>query len=65
MLTPSFIDEVNRGIASMEVNQNVSTIYMAPHLGQMFSNGTDFRTLAFMQKEGSDNAIADYMQKIC
>jgi len=33
MLTPSFINEINRGIASLDVNQIVSTIYMAPQLG--------------------------------
>jgi enoyl-CoA hydratase/carnithine racemase len=60
ILSPNFAAEVTRGIASMEVNQTVSSIIMLPQLGQMFSNGTDFRLLAKMQQEGSKDAIAAY-----
>jgi enoyl-CoA hydratase/carnithine racemase len=60
MLTPNFINEIQRGIQSMDADQIVSTIFMAPHRGKMWSNGTDFRALAQMQKEGSADAIAAY-----
>ena len=64
VLSPYFIGEINRGISSMDLNQNVSTVYMAPQKGEMFSNGTDFKLLAKMQKEGADEAISKYLEQI-
>lgn len=37
---------------------------MAPQLGQMFSNGTDFKLLAKMQKEGAEDAITKYLEQL-
>lgn len=64
MLTPSFINEINRGIISLDVNEIISTIVMLPQKGQEFSNGTDFKALAQMQKEGSTDAITSYLTQI-
>jgi hypothetical protein len=33
LLTPTFINEINRGLATMDITQTVSTVYMAPQLG--------------------------------
>ena len=64
LLTPNYCDEVTRGINSMYQNSNISTILMKTHFGKQFCNGTDFKALSMMAKEGSTDAICDYLQKI-
>ena len=52
-LSPSFAREVSRGIGSMYEDRLTKAIYITSHNGKHWSNGTDFRTMLAMKKEGS------------
>lgn len=63
-LSPSFCHEVSRGIGSLYEDKLTNSIYVSPAQGKHWSNGTDFRTMLAMKKEGSFGKVADYLQQI-
>ena len=61
-LTPNMIENVSRGVETMDVDNIVTTIYLGTEKHEHFSNGTDFRTIAHMKKEDSHDRIKEYIQ---
>jgi enoyl-CoA hydratase len=45
----------------MDVDSIVNMIYLGTHKHEHFSNGTDFRSIAYMKKEDNNEAIRDYV----
>jgi enoyl-CoA hydratase/carnithine racemase len=64
MLSPNFIEEVTRGVETMNIDHNVDVIYLTTAKGQHFSIGTDFRTIAHMKKEGAYTRVASYLEEL-
>ena len=52
-LSPGFCEEVSRGVSSMYEDRLTRATIMMPEKGKHWSNGTDFRTILHMKKEGS------------
>ena len=52
-LSPGFCQEVSRGVSSMFEDRQTRAMIMIPENGKHWSNGTDFRTILHMKKEGS------------
>jgi len=63
-LTPGFAAQVSRGIETMNLDHTVKLIYLTTAEGKHFSNGTDFRTLLHLQKDGKDEKLASYIEDI-
>ena len=63
-LSPSFCREVSRGVSSMYEDRLTRAMIMLPENGKHWSNGTDFRTILHMKKEGSYERLAEYLQQI-
>ncbi len=63
-LTSHYIKSLSRGIESLNRDDNVKLIYMSPQNGEHFSNGTDFRTIMHLKKEGEYQRIAEYLNEI-
>lgn len=63
-LSPSFCEEFSRGIGSMYEDRVTKAIYVSPAEGKHWSNGTDFRTMLAMKKEGSHDRLAQYLEQI-
>jgi enoyl-CoA hydratase len=63
-LTSSFIDQVTRGISSMDIDHIVRMIYLGTAKHEHFSNGTDFRSIAYMKEKNDYESIRDYFQKL-
>jgi enoyl-CoA hydratase/carnithine racemase len=57
-LTPNYIKGLRRGIESLNIDDNVLSIYIAPEKGEHFCNGTDFRTLVHYKNENAPEKIA-------
>ena len=64
MLTPNFIHEVNRGVESMNLDQQARVIYLASQKHEVWSHGTDFKTIRHMRREENFERISEYMEKI-
>ena len=63
-LSPSLCQEFSRGITSMYEDRLIKAIYVSPAHDKQWSNGTDFRTILAMKKEGSHQRLAEYLEQI-
>ena len=63
-LTPNMIENISRGVETMNIDHIITTIYLSTDKSQHFSGGTDFRTIAFMKKENNYEAIKQYLEQI-
>ena len=61
-LSPSFAHEVSRGIGSLYEDRLTKAIYVTADQGKHWSNGTDFRTMLAMKKEGNYQRVAEYLE---
>ena len=62
MLTPSFAQQVKRGVTTMDADHSVAAIYLTTEQLKNFSNGTDFRTLLHLAENGEKEKAAAYLQ---
>ena len=58
------MDQIHRGIETMDNDHIVNVIYLASHKHEHFCNGTDFRSLVHMKKEDNFEAMRAYMEKL-
>ena len=63
-LTPHMAESLSRGLNTMDIDQQVSVIYLASERNQHFSNGTDFRMLKFLKQEENTDKIQEYLQRV-
>lgn len=63
-LSPSFSHEVSRGIGSMYEDRLTRAIFISTAKGKHWSNGTDFRTMLHMKKEGNYERLSEYLEQI-
>ena len=63
-LSPSFAHEVSRGIGSFYEDRMTRAIYVSSTQGKHWSNGTDFRTMLHMKKEGNYEGLRDYLEQL-
>ena len=63
-LSPSFAHEVGRGIGSFYEDRLTKAIYVSSKEGKQWSNGTDFRTMLHMKKEGSYESLRNYIEQL-
>lgn len=63
-LSPSMIENISRGIETMNIDHIITTIFLTTEKNQHFCSGTDFRTIAYMKKEDNYGRIKEYLQQI-
>jgi len=63
-LTPNYLKNISRSLATLNVDECVKVIYLTGHLGHHFSNGTDFRTLLHHKTSDSPASIASYLEDL-
>jgi enoyl-CoA hydratase len=63
-LSPGFIDEVYRGVESMNQDRQARVIYLSSRKHEQWSNGTDFKHMRHMSKEENFDQVAAYIEKI-
>jgi enoyl-CoA hydratase/carnithine racemase len=63
-LTPNMIENISRGVETMNIDHIITTIYLGTENHKHFSGGTDFRTIAFMKKEDNYGRIKEYLQQV-
>ena len=56
-LTPNMIQNIVRGVETMDNDHIATTIYLGSAEQEHFSNGTDFRTIVHMKKEDNFGRI--------
>jgi enoyl-CoA hydratase/carnithine racemase len=61
-LTPQLIDDIIRGVDTMNGDSFRHAIYLTTDKHEHWSNGTDFRTIAHMKKEDQFGRIQEYMR---
>ena len=64
VLTPNFIQQIARGVESMNMDHTVAMIYLAPREGKTFCNGTDFRTIMHYRAEKETEKLAKYLADV-
>ena len=63
-LSPTLVQDINRGVESVYQDHISHVIYLGTEKGLHFCNGSDFRTLANMNREGAHDRIQEYMQHL-
>ena len=63
-LTSNLIENIDRGVETMDIDHIVTTIYLSSENSEHFSNGTDFRTIAHMKKEDNYARIQEYLTQL-
>lgn len=64
LLTPNFVKNIRRSLETLNLDEIVKVIYLTSSKGEVYSAGTDFRTLLHHKKEGNDAKIAQYLEDL-
>ncbi len=60
----SFIDDLRRSLEAMEIDEYTKAVVMYPKKREIFSLGTDLKTLYYAKKHNNDQLINQYFKKL-
>ena len=60
----SFMEDLRRSLEAMEIDEYTKAVVMYPKKREIFSLGTDLKTLYYAKKHNNDQLINQYFKKL-
>jgi enoyl-CoA hydratase len=64
ILSISFMEDLRRSLEAMEIDEYTKAVVMYPKKREIFSLGTDLKTLYYAKKNNDDQLINEYFKKL-